>query len=174
MADPVRESWIDCEPAALEREHQAMATHATGMEWRTDLHYHQRPVVGWVGEAPVWGADRPMPAGVPALLDGSRLQLQVLYPEAFPMVAPALLPIEPSVPIARRTLHTWHVNGDGTLCLMQRADDWQPLDTAADLVCKAAGWYIEYRLIELGHREKMTESGIFLDAGLDELLEGIE
>lgn len=150
-----------------------MATHAPQMQWRTDLHYYQRPVVGWEGEAPIWGADRPMPTGVPALLGDARLKLQVLYPEAFPMVAPALLPLEPRVPITRRTLHTWHVNGDGTLCLMQRADDWQPTDTAADLVRKAAGWFIEYRLIETERRERMTESGIFADAVLDELLESV-
>jgi hypothetical protein len=114
-----------------------------------------------------------MPTGVRALLGDARLKLQVLYPEAFPMVAPALLPLAPQVPITRRTLHTWHVNGDGTLCLMQRADDWQPTDTAADLVRKAAGWFIEYRLIETERRERMTESGIFADAALDELLESV-
>ena len=47
-------------------------------------------------------------------------------------------------------MHTWHVNGDGSLCLMQAADDWQPEDTAADLVRKACGWFVEYLLVEAG------------------------
>ena len=42
------------------------------------------------------------------------------------MVAPDLYPLDPDVPIERRTQHRWHVNGDGSLCLMQAADDWQP------------------------------------------------
>jgi hypothetical protein len=87
------------------------------------------------------------------------------------MVEPILIPLHPEVPLDRRTMHDWHVNGDGSLCLSQRATDWQPGDTAADLVLKAAGWFIEYRLIEEGSREAMTERGIVNDDGLDYLIE---
>lgn len=88
------------------------------------------------------------------------------------MVAPDLYPDDPDVPLLRRIMHTWHVNGDGSLCLMQAADDWQPENTAADLVCKACGWFVEYLLVEAGHREAMTERGIYLDTHLDELIAG--
>jgi ubiquitin-protein ligase len=165
-----QQSWIEAEPGLLEREQSEMAKHAPEMSWREDLEYLMRPVVGWVGKAPAWSAERMKPAGVDELLAGRQLELTVFYPEGFPMASPTLLPLDPEVPIERRTLHRWHVNGDGTLCLIQRADDWQPTDTAADLVRKASGWFIEYLLVEGGRREAMTERGIFEDAAVDELL----
>jgi hypothetical protein len=61
----------------------------------------------------------------------------------------------------------WHVNGDCSLCLMQAADDWDPSEAAADLVAKAAGWFVEYLLLEDGHIEKMSERGIYTDPSLD-------
>lgn len=170
MPEPDRISWIDAEPDLVEREKAAMAEHAPEMAWRDDLVYLMRPVVGWVGKAPVWSADRPKPAGVDELLAGRQLELAVFYPEGFPMAAPALLPLDPEVPIDRRTLHRWHVNGNGTLCLVQRADDWQPTDTAADLVRKASGWFIEYLLVDGGHREAMTERGMSADTAADKTL----
>jgi hypothetical protein len=165
-----RQSWIEAEPGLLDREQSEMAKYAPEMSWREDLEYRMRPVVGWVGNAPIWGAERAKPAGVDELLAGQQLELAVFYREGFPMAPPALSPLVPDVPIARRTLHRWHVNGDGTLCLMQRADDWAPTDTAADLVLKASGWFIEYLLVEGGHREAMTERGIFEDTAVDEVL----
>jgi hypothetical protein len=104
------------------------------------------------------------------LLAGRQLELLVVYPEAFPAVPASLLPIDPEVPVDRRTLHRWHVNGDGTLCLMQAAIQWQPSDTAADLVRKAAGWFIEYLLTDSGEIAEMTERGLFEDTSLDDIL----
>jgi hypothetical protein len=52
------------------------------------------------------------------------------------MVPPDLYPLDPDVPIDRRTQNRWHVNGDGSLCTVQAAEDWQPDCTAADLVRK--------------------------------------
>lgn len=54
--------------------------------------------------------------------------------------------------------------------MVQRADDWKQGETAADLVCKASGWFIEYLLFEGGQIETMTERGIYLDTAHDELL----
>lgn len=170
MPELERQSWIEAEPGLLEREQAEMARHAPEMSWREDLEYLMRPVVGWVGKAPAWGAERAKPAGVDELLAGRQLELAIFYPEGFPIAPPTLLPLDPEVPIERRTQHRWHVNGDGTLCLIQRADDWQPTETAADLVRKASGWFIEYLLVEGGHREAMTEHGIFEDTVVDEVL----
>lgn len=147
-----------------------MAQHAPEMTWAESLDFRSRPVVGWAGQAPVWAGERSKPAGVDELLVGQQLGLVVLYPEAFPMVPPVLLPLYPEVPIERRTLHKWHVNGDGTLCLLQAAEDWQPTDTAADLVRKASGWFIEYLLLEAERIDAMTERGILSDTSLDSKL----
>ena len=164
-------SWVVAEPEALKREKAEMERWAPALQWREDLIWRQgRRAYGWVGLAPEWAADRPKPPGVEELIDGRALQLEVVYPEAFPAAPPELFPIEPSVPLDRRTLGRWHINGDGSLCLMQRADDWQIDDTAAALVRKASGWFIEYLLLEGGAIEKMTESGIFSDTDLDPIL----
>jgi hypothetical protein len=69
-----------------------------------------------------------------------------------------------------RTQQDWHVNGDGSLCLLQEAQDWSPTGTAADLVVKAAGWFLEYLLMEQGRIPAMTTNGIATDDSLDALL----
>jgi hypothetical protein len=68
-----------------------------------------------------------------------------------------------------RTQHDWHVNGDGTVCLFQSASDWTGGDTAADLVVKSAGWFLEYLLMEAGLIERMTANGIVSDPVHDHL-----
>lgn len=173
-----RIAWVEAEPGRVEREQEAMAAVAPGMVWHDDLQWpddsarwRSRPAMGWLGEAPLWTPDRPMPAGVEKLVGTRRLELAVYYPEAFPAAPAVLYPVDPEVPLDRRTLHQWHVNGDGSLCLMQAAADWQLEDTAADLVRKASCWFIEYLVVEAGLRQQMTERGLLADDSLDELLE---
>lgn len=166
-----RLSWTETEPEVLRREQDAMAQHAPDMVWSPDVQARERTLLGWRGEAPKWPAQRAEPRGLDQLMEGKRLALAVAYPEGFPMVEPILIPIDPEVPLDRRTLHDWHVMGDGSLCLSQRATDWQPGDTAGELVLKAAAWFIEYRLIEEGRREAMTERGLVNDDQLDHLIE---
>jgi hypothetical protein len=171
VSDRPPESWVESEPGIVEREKAAMAQRAPEMVWRDNLVWMQRRLAyGWAGPAPSWAADRPKPLGVDGLLAGRHLELVVIYPEAFPSVPASLFPTDPDVPLDRRTLSRWHVNGDGSLCLMQAASDWQPTDTAAALVRKAAGWFIEYLLVDAGEIEQMTERGIFEDPSLDEVL----
>jgi hypothetical protein len=144
---------------------------APKLEWHDDLIWREdRLACGWIGEAPEWAADRPSPLGVRELLNGRRLELRVLYPEAFPAAPAELFPTNPEVPVDRRTLTQWHVNGDGSLCLMQSADDWQLTDTASDLVRKASCWFIEYLLLEAEAIKNMTVKGIFSDTSLDPVL----
>jgi hypothetical protein len=171
MADPPRLSWVDAEPAILARERQAMSESCPDMQWSDSLEWPQGRVgVGWQGLAPAWGAERPKPPGVEALLAGRRLLVRAIYPEGFPMVPPDVYPIDPEVPRDRRTQSRWHVNGDGSLCTVQAAEDWQPTDTAADLIRKASCWFVEYLLIEAGELDRMTERGIFTDTTVDALL----
>ena len=163
------QSWIDAEPARATREREAMATIAPELTWRDGLEWRGNPrLKGWEGVAPIWAAERPMPNGVIRLLGEARLRLQVIYREGFPMVPPVLVPLTPDVPLEHRTQHRWHVNGDGSLCLIQAADDWQPDETAADLVAKAAGWFIEYQLMLAGRIEEMTLHGIYTCTDLDD------
>ena len=53
--------------------------------------------------------------------------------------------------------------------LQKRFED----ESGYDLVVKASGWFIEYRLMERGLIERMTESGIYSDITLDSLIEGL-
>jgi hypothetical protein len=150
LAERSRVSWLDAEPARLATERSAMER-CPDMTWMDELDWpNGRTGSGWVGFAPSWGGERPEPVGVARLLADRRLGVRVLYPEGFPMVPPDLYPAEPRVPPERRTLHRWHLNGDGSLCLLRAAEDWQATDTAADLVLKAAGWFIEYLLVDAG------------------------
>jgi hypothetical protein len=171
VRDRPPESWVVAEPLIVGREKAEMADHAPDMVWRDDLEWlGGRPACGWEGSAPAWAADRAKPTGVHELLAGRRLNLLVIYPEAFPSVPPSLFPVDPDVPLDRRTQHRWHVNGDGSICLMQAAGDWHPMNSAADLVRKAAGWFIEYLLMQAGEIEDMSERGLFDEESLDEII----
>jgi len=80
----------------------------------------------------------------------------------------------PEPPVERRTVHDWHLNGDGSLCLLRTVDLWNGRETAADLVVKASGWFIEYMLMERGLIEAMTENGIHSNKSLDALIRGLD
>jgi len=86
----------------------------------------------WVGEVPIWPFDRPPPPDLEAFLDGERLRVKILYPQAFPMVAPIFYPVEPDPDPSTWTLHDWHLNGDGSLCLLQSVSAWRADGTAAE------------------------------------------
>lgn len=171
VAERPRTSWLEAEPARLDAERAAMEHACPDMRWADELRWpNGRVGAGWEGHAPEWGGERAQPSGVERLLDGRRLRLCAIYPEGFPMVPPELYPIDPEVPMDRRTQHRWHVNGDGSICLMQAAEDWLPTDTAADLVLKASGWFIEYLLVEDNDLDHMTERGVGVSGEIDALL----
>jgi len=166
-----RQSWVRAEPNALAREREAMLARAPEMTWQDQLTAaNNMRGAGWEGLAPAWGAERPRPPGVDELLDGRQLRLQVVYREGFPMVPPVLVPLDPEPPMERRTQHYWHVNPDGSLCLLRSADNWQLTATAADLVCKASGWLIEYFLVEANLMDGMTARGIYASSAIDPIL----
>lgn len=157
-----RQSWLEAEPSRLEREWSAIAAVAPDFIWLEGG--------GWEGLAPVWPFSRPRPAGLEGFLAGRRFRLRVVYSQAFPMIAPTVWPLDPQPDPRYRTQHAWHVNPNGSLCLLQAASDWTGADTAADLVVKAAGWFLEYQLMEASTIASMTEHGIAGDASLDHLL----
>lgn len=166
MKDADRSSWWQAEPDLLAREQQAMAELAPEMVWLAE------PVSGgWGGKPPSWVAERAEPNGLTNLLGAQRLELEILYTEGFPMVPPRLVPLHPEIPLDQRFNHAWHVNGDGTLCLLRNTSLWTGTETAADLVAKAVGWFVEYRLMEEDRITQMTESGIYADETIDAKIE---
>lgn len=66
-------------------------------------------------------------------------------------------------------MQQWHVMGDGSLCLLRNAGEWTGRDLAAELVVKAAGWHLEYLLLEAGAIDAMTVKGIAESDELDHL-----
>ena len=162
MSSFPRISWLDAEPrrAALERE--AMPPVAPDLAWLPDG--------GWEGVLPVWPFSRPAPPELPGFLAERRFRVRIEYLESFPMTAPLFWPVDPEPHVSVRSMAMWHVLPDGSLCLFQSMHDWDPCSTAADLVPKAAGWFLEYLLLKDGRIESMTEAGIANDDRLDRLL----
>lgn len=154
--------WFEAEPEVLEREMAAMAAVAPDMNWD-----ETRQAGVWCGYSPEWPARRPRPDGLGALLNGKRLRLEVAYRQSHPAVPPILNPLDPMPAPDQRLAHIWHVNGDGTLCLLAAPWLWRSSEVAADLVLKAAGWFIEYRLMEEGLIDAMSDDGILVDASHD-------
>lgn len=127
------------------------------------------PSGGWEGQVPLWPFDRPEPPGLP-LLTGGPLTVRVTCGHAFPMVEPEFYPLNVDLPAAAFGWATWHVAPDGALCLLQESVAWDPRATAADLIPKVSGWFLEYHLLTRGLIEQMTVSGIAIDDSFDRLL----
>lgn len=163
--------WFEAEPERLSRELEAMAEVAPELEWNADL---TRPGWldggGWYGLAPRWPFDRPAPPELDAFLGGQRLEIAVICRQSHPAVEPIVYPLDPEPGLEYRTQHAWHVSGDGSLCLTQRAYDWTGDEMTAELVVKAAGWLVEYLLVSRGVRDDMTEVGIGVRGDLDHLI----
>ncbi len=163
---PVR--WFEAEPERLEAELAAMTAVAPELTWTEDGEGG-----GWEGLAPVWPFDRIRPPGLDGFLDGRRFRLRVVCSPAHPMVAPRVQPLDPEPSLAYRTVHDWHVAGDGSLCLLQSAAAWTGSELAAELVVKAAGWFLEYLLMERGVVTTMSLGGIATTGQFDHLLEPV-
>jgi hypothetical protein len=169
MSAPVR--WMEAEPRRLEWEIEAMAAVAPDLTW-LDVS-PELPAGGWEGTIPKWPFERDRPDPGLDLLVPDPLAVRVEMKQSFPASPPTLWPLlDPPPDPIYRTQTDWHINGEGSLCLLQTADLWTGRDPAADLVAKAAGWFIEYRLMEEELVEKMTINGICADASLDDLIRG--
>lgn len=156
--------WWEAEPATLARELEAMSSVAPSLRWCEEL-----PEKGWEGEVSLWPFERPAPQDLEAFVGDERLILRIAYLQAHPIVAPLLYPLTPQTDPSMWTLHTWHLNGDGSLCLFQDALTWTPDATAADLIAKGASWFLQFVLVSRGYLDGMTECGIVDDDSLDHL-----
>jgi hypothetical protein len=159
-----RRSWLEAEPKRLASEKEAMRAIVSNLKWIDD-----DPAGGWKGPVPEWPFDRPAPPHLEDFLADRRLSVRVEYLQSFPMVEPKVWPLDPEPEPRCRTDARWHVLGDGSLCLLRSASDWTGRETAADLVVKASGWFLEFLLMEAGLIEEMTVDGIANDPRLDDL-----
>lgn len=160
-----RLAWWDAEPERLKREQEVMAARAPDMQWVDGL-----PAKGWRGLAPEWPMPRARPENLDKLLQAQRLELEVRYSQGFPAEAPTLIPLDPQPDPDQRFREKWHLNSDGSLCLVGRVRDWDEAFTAAELVEKAAGWFIEYRAVQEQLLEEMSAVGMFVSSDLDQLI----
>ncbi len=157
-------TWWHDQPARLQRDLDDLA--ASGM----DLAWSATDSGLLTGRLPIWPFARPAPAGLKELFDGQGLAVEVTFGHGYPMVCPGVRPVDPSPPLARWTQHKWHVNGNGTLCLLQSADAWDPLTPLSDVLRKSASWRVEYALLEAGVIDTMTLRGIVDNDELDHLV----
>jgi hypothetical protein len=151
-----RIDWRAAEPGLLAREREEMARRAPAMELLAEPHAGV-----WRGLAPGWPTDLEPLEGLDRLLEGRRLLLEVGYTQGFPMAPPIAIPLDPVPAVELRARHAWHLNGDGSLCLLWSAADWPGTGTAADLVEKASGWFVEYLALLAGLINAMSQSGPF-------------
>jgi hypothetical protein len=157
-------SWWQDEPGRLERDLDDLAAAGFDLTWspvgsgRLD------------GRLTAWPLDRAAPDGLDELLPTGGLLVQVEFGHGYPMVCPRVYPEDPKPPLERCTQHRWHVNGDGSLCLLQSADAWDPATRLSDVLRKAAAWRVEYALVETGVVEAMSLSGIVSNPERDHLV----
>ncbi|CAH0123652.1 hypothetical protein SRABI98_00023 [Microbacterium sp. Bi98] len=107
---------------------------------------------------PLWPFERPAPVEFNSDVPG--LEVLLLFPQSYPMTIPDLYPMNPMPELVERTQHRWHVNGDGSLCVIQEQRTWTGRESVVDLLVKAAGWRLEYGLVQADIVAEMTENGI--------------
>lgn len=160
-----RVTWWTAEADLLRAERAAVETSFPGLEW-VDV-----GAGSWIGQLPPWPFERPAPEGLMMLLGDAPFVVNLMYGHAFPASPPVVFPLEPTPPAELRSFTDYHVLGDGSLCLLRDADQWTTSSRTTDLILKAAGWRIEYALLQLGKLDKLTESGIVVDTSLDPLID---
>lgn len=126
------------------------------------------PGAGWVGRLPLWPFERAEPLDFPESVTG--LGILLLIPPSYPMAMPRVMPIDPEPKFVERTQHRWHVNGDGSLCMLQEQRNWTGREKITDLLLKAAGWRLEYELVRAGIYDAMSLNGIVTDSSRDEAI----
>jgi hypothetical protein len=156
--------WWQCEPKRFASDTAEIAAAFPDLTWRSD------GPGDWIGHLPIWPFDRTEPPGLHELIGGKGLEVGVFCGHAYPVVRPAIHPLDPEPLIIERTQHRWHVNGDGSLCLLQNEATWTGRASIVDLLTKAAGWRVEYALMKTGVIEAMSERGIVDDASFDHLV----
>jgi hypothetical protein len=157
-------SWFASEPERLARDRAEVAEAFPALRWSAE------GAGGFDGALPLWPFPRPRPRALEDLTGARWLELELRYAQAYPMVAPSIRPLYPHPSVEKWTAHNWHVNGDGTLCLLQAHALWDPAACVVDLLLKAAGWRIEYALMQAHAIDAMSLNGIVSDPSFDALI----
>ncbi|MFE2541002.1 hypothetical protein [Actinacidiphila glaucinigra] len=157
-------TWWACEPRRLERDQNEITTRFPDLTWNSE------GAGTWYGTLPRWPFDRSEPAQLVHWIGDKGLFLRLEYSQAYPMVAPRLVPLDPLPELLEWTQHRWHVNGDGSLCLLREDAVWTGRESVADLLLKAAGWRVEYALMKHEAIEQMSANGIVSDDRFDRFL----
>ncbi|MFI5761306.1 hypothetical protein ACIA8F_10190 [Streptomyces sp. NPDC051563] len=156
--------WWAAEPRRFERDqHEIPAAFP-------DLAYDAEGGGSWQGTLPLWPFDRPQPAHLTNWTGDTGLRFLMAYRHSYPMVPPHILPLDPLPELAEWTQSRWHVNGDGTLCLLRSDDLWTGRASVVDLLIKAAAWRVEHALMKHGVIPQMSECGIAEDDRFDHFL----
>lgn len=156
--------WWACEPRRLCRDQEEITDRFPDLVWCDE------GAGSWEGRLPRWPFDRPEPAHLSSWMGDEGLLLRLEYSQAYPMVAPRLVPLDPTPEPFEWTQTRWHVNGDATLCLLREDAMWTGRESVIDLLLKAAGWRVEYALMKHSVIEQMTDRGIVDDDRFDHLL----
>lgn len=85
------------------------------------------------------------------------LQVRLLYPAAYPVRPPRIMPVNSDIP-DERWGHEWHRWRDGAICIVEPAQ-WEIGDTAADALTKASYWYFNYLAVDHGLLPAMPDVG---------------
>lgn len=157
-------SWWAHEPHRLEADRRDLAGRFPDLKWTP------AESGAWEGALPIWPFERERPAGVSELVGEQGLRVQVRCGQAYPIIVPAVFATAPEPTVLQRTQHRWHINSDGSLCLLADPTRWTGREPLSDLLLKAAGWHIEYALMNAGALQAMTANGIVNDTCLDTLI----
>lgn len=167
--DPRCILWTDAEPARLAQDQREIPKFAPGVNYHPpgELGF---PHGGWCGRLPLWPFVRPEPRGLHSLLGEDGLEIALIYPAAYPLISPRIVPNDPRPTIDQCTQSAWHVAPDGSLCLLQTQGAWHPEASVVELLVKAAGWNVEYALMQAGVVDRMSIQGIVSDDSRDHLV----
>lgn len=162
--------WHEAEAGRLARDVKEISGFAPGLEFEPGpgdgpVPHHGR----WHGQLPVWPMERHEPDGLSTAVPAG-LTVEIWYSAAYPMLPPAVYPLEPEPLLAERSQHDWHVAPDGSLCLLQTLASWDPRWSIVELLQRACGWRIEYALMKAGLVESMTLCSIVDDDSRDHLI----
>lgn len=158
-------AWWECEPRRLERDRHEIQAACPELVW------DPLGAGGWRGFLPLWPFDRPEPPRLRDLIGNQGMLIRVLYGQAYPMVPPAIYPLDPRPELFEYTQTRFHVLGDGSLCLFQDNSVWTGRESVVELLQKAAGWRVEYAFVKSGVAEAMTINGIVSDDSRDCLVD---
>lgn len=155
-------TWWEEDSVRLEQEIADVQAIAPLLDWTAD------GAGRFEGPLPLWPFERSAPTNLSDLLDP--FVVRVEYNHAFPAAPPRILPLIPQPIPTIRGFTEFHVLPSGHLCLLRDADQWYPWSKTSELLLKAAGWAIEFALLETRAITQMSMSGIVIDTSYDELI----